>query len=210
MASLKKTASLQELILGILIMFALLFIFMTRFYSPKAKVLEDLKKDMKSLEVDKKSLKVQTDELRQQRQKKTQVIPVDSNNLKIQILKGGRVPDFSKMTTLLAKIASPSFQKELQLTELTTLGTSEANGYTKNPLRIKAKGTFSELANFLERLDSLPGLVSVDSIFFAVGIIPVETALLGIDRGADILELEIAATLYQVVGIDAVEEESEQ
>lgn len=193
--SLKKIASLRELILATLILMIVLYTFFKNFYGAQSKAINDLKTQKQTLEAETKTLQATLEALRAQNVSKRKVVKVDSPNVKIQILKGGRHPEFSKLNDFLEQITSPNFQKQLKLNEITNRGTTEGKGFTTNPVFISASGAFDQIAEFLRQLDDLPALVSVDSLFLTIA-----------EETPNMMNLELNTTFYQVEGINAANE----
>ena len=68
----------------------------------------------------------------------------------------------------------------------------ESTGYIKKSFLLKVRGTFDEIISFLDKLDKLPALVSVDSLDLKQD---------EIIKGE--MNLEAGITFYEVEGIHA-------
>ncbi|MFC1806766.1 type 4a pilus biogenesis protein PilO [Candidatus Omnitrophota bacterium] len=87
---------------------------------------------------------------------------------KIAIIKGKYALLFYKETApnvLRNKISSLVNNSGLSLLSIETNPTVSINMYTKTPFDIKLRGSYRQLAQFLEKVETLPELTMVDNIF---------------------------------------------
>lgn len=191
----KKLAGPREVILLGLISTVIVFMFWGRVYSPKSLEAKEVKTKLKTIGLEAEALKKETAKLKEERGKKIVVKDtLDSPNVKIQILKGSKSPEFTRQITLLDIITSKNFKKNVMLGGIVFQGQQESGGYQKTPMGLKVSGSFAEINEFISTLDSLEALVSVDSIFMT------RDAVKGNQMAS-----EIAITLYQVEGIHATD-----
>lgn len=163
---LKKLASPREMILTVVILMALVGVFFKMIYSPRSKVLGDLKTKQTSVEKDLKVLEDETKLLamqKEQRQAQKKVSP----NIKLQILNGDLKTELADLSDLINTITEKSPGLGVEIESLSGKTPIEGKGYSKTPLEIKTRGSFESNIKFLDQIADLKALVSIDSVEFA-------------------------------------------
>jgi len=127
-----------------------------------------------------------------QKNEAKQVQRAQSTNPKIQILKNEAKPEILKTSELIKKISSDDFVGDMIIISLALQPSVESTGYIKKSFLLKVRGTFDEIISFLDKLDKLPALVSVDSLDLKQD---------EIIKGE--MNLEAGITFYEVEGIHA-------
>lgn len=196
--SLKNIASIRELLISVTIIFFIIIVFFNYLYAAKSNQLKEIGLQVKAVEIEKKALVAQIEGLRKKReQKELEVVPVVTTNTKILILKGGKKPEFVRITDFLEKLVDPNFRGRVDLSNVATAAIGGGSGFTKQPVSITAKGTFGQITRFLKGLDDVEALVSVDSIFMA-------GHPSGEKKEGTGMDAQIAVTLYEVEGLENI------
>lgn len=190
-AELKKMATPREVLLFVGAMLALVFVFFSFIYKPNGEKITQQKDRIKGIESEMITLKKDITALKQKNEAK-QVQRAQSNNPKIQILKNDVKPDVLKTSELIKKISSDDFLGDMVIISLALQPSVESTGYVKKSFLLKVRGTFDEIISFLDKLDKLPALVSVDNLDLKQD---------DIIKGE--MNLEAGITFYEVEGIHA-------
>ncbi len=170
-AELKKMATPREVFLFVGAMLALVFVFFSFVYKPNGEKITQQKDRIKGIETDMITLKKDIGALKQKNEAK---------------------PEILKTSELIKKISSDDFVGDMIIISLALQPSVESTGYIKKSFLLKVRGTFDEIISFLDKLDKLPALVSVDSLDLKQD---------EIIKGE--MNLEAGITFYEVEGIHA-------
>lgn len=190
-ADLKKIATSREMILFSLVSIFFVFMFYRIACSPNLEEIESLKEKKKTVQLEKKGLQMEFDALKLYKQKKEKS-EKKSSNIRMDILSGKKEPEINDVASFLKQITAQQFQQGITLDSLSYDTTTKGSGYSKTPFNLKVSGPFNKITSFMEKIDQLSALVSLDSIY------------LGSDKEQEgEMELEIIATFYQMEGLNA-------
>ncbi len=191
MTDLKKMASLKELLMMGVAVFFILIMFNRIVYAPKNLQLAGYKTELVELNKRKKSLETELLALKA-KQIIRQVSAEKSTNVKIQILKGDIKPVLTDATDMINLLTRFAGEERIVLDKISSKDPEIKSGYAKIPFVMGMHGSFSELMEFLKKLDNVRALFAMDALILAT-----DTTI------SSDTSLDIKATLYDVEGIHA-------
>jgi Tfp pilus assembly protein PilO len=189
---LKKVATSRELLLAIMVLMALLLVFYRVLFEPRSELNEELQKQMTTLDAQIKSLEKEVKALKDNQSRNIAAQNTTTSlNKKVQILKGERPTSIVSISNLMNHVTQVS--RGILVHSLSTGNDMDSSNFKKTPLTIKARGNYAQVMAFLEEMDKIEALVSIDKINLQMD---------EIVKGD--INLEMVATMYQVEGIHEV------
>lgn len=183
---LKKTANAREMILALLFIVALFSMFLRTFYLPRSEEIQKMKQRIEAMRLEKEALEKFTSALTLQDPGKLEAME-GPPNVRLAILSGTKKPAQKSVPELLETLTSPSFRQGLHIDSLHFSPPAVEKGITKTSFALNAGGAFPRLIPFLEKIDNLEALVSVEGISLNI-----ESA------GGTVVSLEISGNFYSI------------
>jgi Tfp pilus assembly protein PilO len=184
--SLKKPATLRESALIVVAILALCYLIFTYLYNPKKKELNTLMTEV--TEINKKingTQKLVEALKKKQSQLKNEMAMLDKEaqgkSSRIQLIKKYKAPIYHNVSELLNAIAQPEFRSSISISALKYGDPHARDGYTSTRFNLHATGQFGKMVDFLEKIESLPVLLSMDSIELSVSKTDTDLVLIKID-----------------------------
>ncbi|MDO8519884.1 MAG: type 4a pilus biogenesis protein PilO [Deltaproteobacteria bacterium] len=160
--NLKDKANPREAFLGFLVTLLLCFVFLNMMLIPRCEKMDELKTQVKTAQGEKKVIELGMDALKKRGKPKKP--GQATGNPKIDVINSARVNEFPKFTDFMSVLTGADFQRGMAFDSLTYLPEEKGKGYSRVPFTLKARGSFAAAVPFIEKLDTTPALVTVDSI----------------------------------------------
>lgn len=161
---LKRTAEPREQILSLVMIMALFGMFFRVIYFPKRAANVQLNSQITSLRLERDALQKFTEALAFKLKESPQREPPKQLASKIRILKGEAKPLTKVTSDLLTHLTAPAFLRGLLVREMSDLPAKQEIGYQKAGFFINAEGTFDGITKYLERMDAMPVLLTIDNV----------------------------------------------
>lgn len=185
---LKDKAKPRESFLTLLIFVLLLFTFFNNFYAPRGKALRDLGEKISAAKQEKKILELGLTILAKKGTPRPQTpAGATSGDPKMDILNGSG-KGLARFSDFIRTLTEPHFEPGIKVDSFTFAAEEKRSGFSRISFKLTAKGAFNHITPFIEKIDSLPALVAIDSLF------------LGNDEEAQGMDIEIGASFYQTEG----------
>lgn len=183
---LQKIASSREMILSLLCIVAIFVLFLRMFYLPKSEEIETIKEKISTLSLEEEAMQKFTSAITAQDRRRP-VVPSRSLDIKTQILMGKKKTKINDMASLMETITTPKFLQGVVLDSLGHADEKAGTGFVEIPLVFVAHGSFQKITSFLEKMENLVALITMNSLSLTTN--P--------QNPSDVM-LELSATLYRV------------
>ena len=162
--NLAQKATLREQVLGGAAILGLLVIFVRVIYLPYQVTQKKINQEVSNLMMEKEAIQKFTTALSKTLTETEPTPERKSRSAKIQILNGTVEPVAEDMAPLLAELTARSQLKGITVTKMNDLPPKQENGYTTSGFFINMQGRFRDIVNYLERVQQIPALFSIDTI----------------------------------------------
>lgn len=161
---LKQTAEVREQLLSLVMIVAIFAMFFRVIYFPKRESSQQLRNQIMGLKMERDALQKFTEALSSKLQESGRQEPPKQLSTKLQILKGTLQSLSEETSDLLSHLISTPLLKGLVIREMSDVPPKKETGYLKSGFFINAEGTFKNVTKYLERIDALPVLLTIDNI----------------------------------------------
>ena len=185
---LKKIANTREMILALLFMVAFFSMFLRAFYLPRAAEIQKMKQRISAMQLEKDALEKFALALTSQDPVKLEAME-GPPNVKLVLLSGTKKPAQKSISELLETLAGSSFRQGIHIDSLHYTTPVVENGITKTSFVVNAGGSFARLITFVEKMDTLEALVSIDGISLNIEAM-----------GGPLVTLELSGSFYTIEG----------
>lgn len=166
---LKRQAKLRETILAGVVMLVLTYAFYVNLYTPQKKKTEanvtrltEILEKKAGLEKLIKALQVKYNQV--QEEMKRQVRLMATEDPKMQLIKKYRHPVYKNVAEFLNAITQDDFRGTVDITTINYDPSVSKKGYDQTAFLINANGRFANVIEFIEKLEALPALISLDRL----------------------------------------------
>lgn len=190
--NLKKQAHLRESILAMFGILALCYLGYSFFYTPAKKRVDDF--SVKISEEEERATGVkkliealqnkQSEEMagnHQQAQSGTGMIS------RVELIKNYREPAYKNVSEFLNAMTQLDFKSNLRIESLNYSAPVSNKGYTSSQFHLVASGPFGKIVEFMQKLEEVPALVSLDSIDINIS-----------KSDVNLVSMELNGTYYQL------------
>lgn len=164
---LKKQAQLRESILAIVVMLVICYAGYTTFYAPKKKMsdeftikLTELIEKKTGLEKLTKTLQSSSEKLSQEMNKQAEI--QSHQDPRVQMIQKYKDPVFKNVSAFLNAVTQNEFRAGLSIEGLKFDLSLEKKGYSETKFFINAHGKFSSVIDFINNLEKVPALLTLD------------------------------------------------
>jgi len=189
---LKKQAQMRESILAGVVILAICYMSYINFYTPKKESADllatqiDLIQEKKSgIEKLNRALRKKYDEQRQEMIKQANLAATQDPNLKL--IKEQKKPIFKNVTEFLSTVTKIDFRAKVNINSMRYDSPMMKTGYSETKFFLKVNGTFGSVIEFIEKMEAVPALVSLDKINIQVS-----------KNDANMVTLDLNGTFYQL------------
>lgn len=191
--NLKQTATSREMILALVMTLFVSFFFYSMIISPKGEELEAINKKLKEIQIEEKALMTIVAKLSQKKEKIEQVTAqLSSENIKVQILNGNYAPEIKAIDKLMNRINEIENKTGFRLHAYSSERPVNQSDYKMTSINLKGYGPYAKLVEFIDSLDKIPTLLSIQTFVIA----PNEVI-----KGE--MNLDLQATFYSSENINA-------
>lgn len=166
---LKKQAQLRESVLAAIVMLALCYAAYINFYTPQKKLSDEFTTTLTEVEQKKtgiqkliKALQVKYKKLQTEMIRQTQDLAKEDP--KILMIKKYKDPVFKNVSEFLNAITQDNFRSTVDITTMNYELPMGKKGYTQTAFLLNVNGRFANIIEFIEKIEALPVLVSIDKI----------------------------------------------
>lgn len=162
--NLAQKATLREQVLGGVAILGLLVIFVRVIYLPHRVTQKKVDQEISNLMMEKEAIQKFTTALSLTLAEAEPSPERKSRSAKMQILKGTVEPVAEEMAPLLAELTARSRLKGITIIKMNDLPPKQEKGYTTSGYFINIRGRFRDIVNYLERVQQIPALFSVETV----------------------------------------------
>lgn len=189
---LKKQAKARESVLVVFVILAMCYAGYSTFYAPKKKLAVDLVKQLEEI-IEKKSgieklnaalkekYEQQAKELKSQAQMEASLDP------KVKMIKDYENSLFKNISEFLNYVTQGEFVSNVDITSMKYDTATIRTGYTLTKFYLNSSGRFSDITDFIDRLEGVPALISIDKLNLNVG-----------SKEANKVNLDLEGTFYEL------------
>lgn len=191
-SSLKKQAHLRESILAMIGILAICYMGYSFFYTPAKTRVKDLAAKI-SGEEEKATGVIKLIEALQKKQNEEmaggghQVKSTSMANARIDLIKDYKDPLYKNTSEFLNAITQFDFKSNLKIESLNYSAPTKNKGYTSSQFHLVASGQFVKIIEFMQKLEDIPALVSLDSIDININ-----------KSDANLVSIDLSGTYYQL------------
>jgi len=167
--SLKKQAKLRESVLSIIVMLCFVYALFAYFYTPNSEKADVIKIDLEETVVKKQGLEKLITALKKKQKEALNETLQDSaleasSDTRIQLLKKYKDPIFTNVAEFLNAVNQHDFKSGVDLDGVKYGAEIKNNGYSSTAFSLSVTGRFTNIVEFIRRLEDLPILISFDQI----------------------------------------------
>jgi len=166
---LKKQAQLRESILALAGILAICYASYINFYVPKkqsadllATQIDQVVQTKTGVEKLNKALQKKYDEQRQEMLKQANLAAKEDPSLKL--IKNLKIPIYKDVSEFLNAITKIDFRSKVNINSMRYELPTEKSGYNETQFYLNVYGPFGSVIEFIEKLEGVPALVSLDRI----------------------------------------------
>lgn len=189
---LKKQAQLRESILAIVVIVVLCYAGYSTFYAPKKARVDELKTKIAELTDKAAGLKKLTSTLsdsnkkiNEQMQKQAEMHA--TQDPRIQMIQKYKDPIFKSVSSFLNAITQEEFRRNVSIESLKYDMSVQKKGYSETRFVINAFGKFTNVIEFIQKLEGVPALVTLENINVSIH-----------KKDANMVSIDFTGTFYQL------------
>lgn len=190
--NLKKQAHLRESILAMIGILAICYLGYSIFYTPAktkvkdftAKITEEEERItgvQKLIEALQKKQREEMAGISQQAQDTTMA------NSRVELIKSYREPVYKNVSEFLNAMTQIDFKSNLRVESLNYSAPVQNKGYSASQFHMVASGQFGKMIEFMQKLEDVPALVSLDSIDINIS-----------KTDVNLVSMDLSGTYYQL------------
>lgn len=170
---LKKQAKLRESLLAIAVILVVSYALYANLYVPNATKVKDLRASLSELVTKGEGVKKLIDALQkrnteQESEAKKQAQMQAKSDPRVQLLKQYKDPVFANVSEFLNALNQYEFRSGVELNGIKYGADVNLKGYTSTTFSLNVSGRFSNVLEFVRKLEELPVLISLDKITIEV------------------------------------------
>ncbi len=148
----------EQLLFAVVLVF-FVFVFFRVVHGPQAGRLENVKRQVSSLRFEKEALMKlslpSAEKLHSLSRRK---------GVKMKILAGDITPVYRDVSMLLTRLTEPSLLGGLSIQDLNHQPPVKEKGYDRTDFKMKARGSFTDVLRYVEKMEEFPALFSLESL----------------------------------------------
>lgn len=166
---LKRQAQLRESILVMVVMLAMCYASYSTFYAPKKQLAQALKDQIsevitKKTGIEKLNRALEEKYTQQQMELQKQAQTAATQDPTVQIIKKYKDPVYKNMADFLNAIAQVQFRSAVEITTMRYEPPQSSKGYSSSGFFLNITGRFAHVLEFIEKLEKIPALVTLDKV----------------------------------------------
>lgn len=190
---LKKQAQVRESVLAIIVMLAICYMSFSIFYSPNEKKSTEFTVKLKEVKEKKTGIQKLNSALKtkyeQQAKELKQAAKMEASlDPKVRMIRDYEDSIFKNISEFLNYVTGIDFKSGVEITSMKYDIPAKRKGYAATKFFFNISGRFSTVTEFINRLEGVPALVSLDRISIRVN--PKDSNLVNMDLEGTFYELE--------------------
>lgn len=191
-AELKKQAKARESVMFLIVILGLCYAGYSTFYQPKKKLAVDLRKQLdeqieKKLGLEKLNKALRDKNEQQIKDAENQAQMEASIDPKVKMLKDYENSVFKNISEFLNFVTQGDFISSVDISKMRYDPAQKRTGYSSTGFFLDVNGRFNNIIEFINRLEGVPALISIDKITLKVG-----------SKDSNLVNLDLQGTFYEI------------